>query len=506
MKHHASNESGATEVYYDGDCPMCTALMGRIKDSGEAKQFTLHNIVTEKLPAGIIKAQVEKEIHVIDESGTVHKNADAILVILERYPKWRLVTRVARLPLVRMLLPLGYRFIAANRRFLFGPASRIYFAKQVTILGFISGILLTFPLWVSVRVFPLVPVMNGFSSFLTPLGSFTPVILVSLLAFAFISSRPRYALLGAAAFTALLVCADVTRLHPWVYQYAVMLLVLGLFSFRIEDTKGQLVTTTILRFIVVIIYTWSGLQKINILFFSKVFPWMVAPVADLLPSAMHPLVFAFGFLVPLIEIGIGVGLIFARSRRAALLLAGCMCVFVLSVLGPLGHDYNSSVWPWNVALLLLAVILFAGTKEVSAREMFRLRRSITYALVMLFFGILPALSCWNAWDSYLSWSMYSGTTNDATLVISRDALSRMPTRITSYAQEGGSGWYMLPIASWAMGELNVPPYPEARAYISIARNMCVYAKEPGEVLLDMKGRSSWFKKERREVIDCTQLR
>lgn len=124
-------------VYYDGSCPMCTALMGQISVSGEREQFVLKDIKTEPLPEGFTEAAVQKEIHVVID-GRTYKNAAAMMKILEAYPNWRWLAKLGDWPIIRNILPIGYYLISINRHSLWGPDSRWFWLKFfTTILMFI---------------------------------------------------------------------------------------------------------------------------------------------------------------------------------------------------------------------------------------------------------------------------------------------------------------------------------------------------------------------------------
>ena len=124
---------------------MCTAIMGRVRASKERSQFQLCDMHAD--PAmPFDKAAVAREMHLVDAEGRIYRGAAAILEILGRYPRWAFVSGVGRSPLVRPLLPLGYAIVAANRRFLFGPASRIFWLKATALIAFCIGLAISSPL------------------------------------------------------------------------------------------------------------------------------------------------------------------------------------------------------------------------------------------------------------------------------------------------------------------------------------------------------------------------
>ena len=106
------------------------------------------------------------------------------------------------------------------------------------------------------------------------------------------------------------------------------------------------------------------------------------------------------YAIPLLEIFVGVGLWLPRCRRGAIGVACTIHVVALWVLGPSGNDFNAVVWPWNLAMALLVVILFS-TQIGSRRNFADLASSRPAFAVAALFSLLPALSYFGWWDSYL---------------------------------------------------------------------------------------------------------
>ena len=105
------------------------------------------------------------------------------------------------------------------------------------------------------------------------------VLLVEILLF-----RGRLAgafVIGALALAILLVLQDQGRLQPWFYQYSFMLAAAGLSNLGRLSTEGAL---NACRLVVAFTYFGSGLQKANVSFAEKVYPWLIEPLASHLPS------------------------------------------------------------------------------------------------------------------------------------------------------------------------------------------------------------------------------
>jgi predicted DCC family thiol-disulfide oxidoreductase YuxK len=93
-----SNPDNKDAVYYDGSCPMCVAIVGKIDDSSKADNFLMKDITREPLPSTFTRQDVEQEMHVVGADGKIYRNAEAILKLLEPYPAWKLAVTVGRLP------------------------------------------------------------------------------------------------------------------------------------------------------------------------------------------------------------------------------------------------------------------------------------------------------------------------------------------------------------------------------------------------------------------------
>jgi predicted DCC family thiol-disulfide oxidoreductase YuxK len=86
-----------SEVFYDGRCPMCASLMGRVERSSKRSQFDLRDMRAEKhLP--FKREAVEREVHVIGHDGEIYKGAHGILKIAGEYRGLAFVEKIGTFP------------------------------------------------------------------------------------------------------------------------------------------------------------------------------------------------------------------------------------------------------------------------------------------------------------------------------------------------------------------------------------------------------------------------
>jgi hypothetical protein len=174
------------------------------------------------------------------------------------------------------------------------------------------------------------------------------------------------------------------------------------------------------------------LQKINLNFMENEFPWLVQPISGAFPSTSHFL-HAFGMVAPFFQVAFGVGLLTRRFRRASLIMAVAMHLFILAMFGPAGLNWNDIVWPWTAAMAIFDILLFSGTVDFSWRELLSNWRDPDYVAAVLLFAILPVFSFFNLWDSYLSSALYSGNLTEAQIYLSDAGKVLLPSSIRARA-------------------------------------------------------------------------
>lgn len=387
----------------------------------------------------------------------------------------------------------------------FFAKSRMFWLKIVVAGGLIAGLLLSRKLWTDGRFFPRAPVFDALPILPPSIETIVFVLLIALLAAILVFPKPQKLLFSAVVLAAIFSCFDQMRWQPWFYQYFFMLATLSAFSWKYSDTKKRQAILNTSRLIVASMYFFGGLQKVNPYFMGGVFPWMVEPIATIFPAPLRIFPLSLGAIVPFLEMGIGLGLLTKHYRKHAIVLALFMLGFVLFSLGPLGHNWNSIVWPWNIAMALFVIILFWGAENVSFRDVLWVKNFPFHKIILVLFVVMPALSFCNLWDSYLSSALYSGNTNSAQLYISDSVRQKLPTEIQQYVLQTEANRSVLDFTSWSFDELNVPPYPETRVYKDIARSICRHANNAKDVTLVVNGKPTLFNREPASTDDCSSL-
>ena len=382
------------------------------------------------------------------------------------------------------------------------PERKLRWLRITISVNGIIAFALSWRLWVSSRLFPLIPISDLLSSIPFPLDYVLFFALLGILLAIIAINNPSKIVLTFVILTGLLTLWDQMRLQPWVYQYLFMLAAIGLFGRKESASDERERALNCCRLVLIATYVWSGAQKLNINFARKIWPDLAGPALSHLPHAVRTLPPITALVLPMLEIGIGVGLMTRRFRNLSVVLAILMHIIILSML--VVSRENMVVWPWNIAMIGFNLILFWRDRETGPGSFFVVR-SWFQGAVLISFGVLPALSFFGLWDSYLSCALYSGNTDEGVVYVSSPVIGQLPAALRPYIWQIDQPFF-LDINRWAYGELNVPVYPEPRVYRRAAEEICVYARDSLDVQLRIYQRPNPLTGARKsEYLNCTQL-
>lgn len=344
---------------------------------------------------------------------------------------------------------------------------RFQISIRIVAIFFLIGILMSTHLWIKDRSFPTAPV-HPIPGQLPDL--FTLCLSIALVVGLLITTVTinRKILIAEIAIIAMLCLLDQNRMQPWVYFYFLFLLV-SVFGL----TSGISLSLNMLRLLLIAVYLWSGIQKFNEGFVNVVFHDLLQSWVPVKNKEELDKLIPAGYLIPVIEVLIGVGLFFGQTRKWA--LTGAVVSHVIVIIF-LFTKNNSIIIPWNVAMLMLVFTLFFGTHEsvnIFKRE-WRIQNVVSLIVSLLIF-IVPVFNKIGWWDDYLSFKLYSENTKELFIVVSDEQLPALKHQFDAYfiaLPKGVEGGALISANKWAMSELNVPCYPEERVFKRVCREFC----------------------------------
>ncbi|MBN8693693.1 MAG: hypothetical protein J0L69_10885 [Bacteroidetes bacterium] len=336
-------------------------------------------------------------------------------------------------------------------------------------MGLLFSILFSHNLWAGQRWFPTCSLIQDF--YVAPpydyiLFGLEIVLLLLLL----IAPQTRLYIFLVLVLHIVWILLDQNRLQPWFYIYSIMLLVLFFYNWRIDNVNNYYSFFIILQICLAAVYVYSGLQKLNPAFIQETYPWFIKPLQAVFSERQMISLNKTGYVIPFYEIALGLMLLIKPIRYIAIPMTICLHLAIVILMGPLGNNYNSVVWPWNIFMILLVILLFSGKTTERYFAISHLFKLPVFYLVLVLFWIMPAFNLFNKWETYLSFSLYSGNNHDGKIILSNKAYENLPLYIKHYVKRE-SDIYILYPKRWCLEELNAPMYPERRIFDKVTYHL-----------------------------------
>lgn len=347
--------------------------------------------------------------------------------------------------------------------------ARLKLIKLTVAVGLLISILTSYNLWAGQRWLPPSPFIKDL--YLAPPYDYilfiTQIILLLILLF---TTRVRPVIVMILMLNIFMVLLDQNRLQPWFFIYNSILVVLFFYNWRIDNVNHYYSYFIVLQLLFSAVYVFSGLQKMNSGFMQETFPWFIKPLSSIFSERQMLALNKTAFMVPWLEVIIGVFLLIKPLRFIGIPMLIILHLLIFFLMGPFGKNYNSVIWSWNIVMVVIGLLLFSGKTTERYFSIAHLFAVPVFYVVIVFFWIMPFTNLFNKWETYLSFSLYSGNTHNATIELNEKAMEKLPFYIRHYVKNE-SGKNILYPKWWCMGELNVPLYPEKRVFERVANHV-----------------------------------
>jgi hypothetical protein len=294
-----------------------------------------------------------------------------------------------------------------------------------------------------------------------------------------------------------LLLLDQHRLQPWAYQFWLLL--------GVQSLSGRLVGLRCSRAVVISIYVWSGLSKIDPGFVSGHGQMLLdglLQAAGLRTARLNENAREFAAaLMPVAELVVALLLAWPRTRRTGVAASIVLHGLLLLSVGPLGLGHETGVLIWNVYFIGQNVLLFHGPTTGldavavgSAPYPSFQRAAIGLTIVAV---AAPALNPLGAWDNWPSWSVYSAHPAIVRVYIDDAEVPKLPGGLQALVgpPEPLQTWRHVALDQWSFRERSVPPYPQERWKLALAATL---AKRSGltQLRVEELRREGWWTPER----------
>lgn len=311
-------------------------------------------------------------------------------------------------------------------------------------------------LWGVTREFPTLPLFTVFDESTAIFNKIVlSIFIVSLVSVMLFDTKAPLLIL----FTSLLylLIEDQMRWQPWVYIYILILLP---FLFNI-DKRQKLV---FLRILFIGIYIWSGIHKINPYFNDLIVESFAVDFFKIKNLEVISILKSNGAVIPIFEITCGLLLLFTTTRKLAVLGILSMHIFIFIYLSPLVMMGNYIVLPWNIFMILAVYLLFYNESEKIIFSYNIYKKAKIFYSILIFVLCIPSLNHIKLWDTYASFSLYSGNASNF-YILSQKSIPKL-TKYEILNEQLLEG-KIIDIGKWSSDQLNVPIPPERRLFNQI---------------------------------------
>lgn len=356
---------------------------------------------------------------------------------------------------------------------------KINYVRILAILGVLILMVYAPKLWVTTKVFPVIPLFDWLPIPTYPfdylLGGFLFIIQI-----VYIFQNKKWQGWTIILLYLFLALVDQNRLQPYFYQSFLTIFAIEIFGRKAESRK--ILYAIILIFFAT--YFWSGVQKANEAFYIQ---WLSAlnKHFSCIDGSTNALICLpqwfleiFTYAVPWLEALMGVLLLFNKTRKFGVLFILSMHGIITFLLFYLGYGYN--VVPWNIQNMLSVTVLFWTLKTSNAFEFFFKFFNKQKVAILIFTIILP-FSNWTTgfYDNLLSFHFFTADLNYYNVFINEELEDNLPDHIHHfYRFENGKAY--LQMNEWAQYDNKVLFYPEERIIKYMDVYLRSFAKNPNE--------------------------
>lgn len=333
------------------------------------------------------------------------------------------------------------------------------------------GVALSINLWLPIRGFPLLPIVDFLEYSPLWISYFLLILFLGSLVTAIFNNSKIWVFLILGSII-LLGLQDQMRWQPWVYIYSLILYCL---LFSKNDKDLDIKTLGCVQLLLIGIYIWSGVHKLNQNFIDFTYHDILKSVFRITNQGAFINLRPFGYSIPALEILTGLFLLIPITRKVGVYLAFIIHIFIILYLSPLGINKNQIVIPWNISMVLFVFLSFYQTKnKIAFKAAKKDRTTIQKVLIVLLIWIMPFFNFFTWWDSYFSFSLYSDKVSDYYIAIEEDEIGKIDKRLFSFFViiPNLKGGQLIDVNKWANKELNVPFYPEDRVFEKLSKTFC----------------------------------
>lgn len=325
-------------------------------------------------------------------------------------------------------------------------------------LSFLGSIFISYKAWFSLGSFPAISVLPWHISPI--IFQFFSVVLIALVFIQpiFFYERTIYRII--LLLLLILFFLNHNLIQPWAWMYFILLWIISSFARFHHQYKDLSPIVSTLKIAVSLIYVFSGIFKIHPNFETLVLPYLLQPLTQFFWQFESQII-AFFSLAPFIEILLGFGLLIPSANRWIKLGLILMHIIIMLLIGPFTGNLNPVIWPWNIGMIAILLILFPFRKN--KQPLFPLffilfKKPFYYPLLVMI--LFTGLHFFGLGNGYMAFDLYSGRITNKQASFNSSSIKAVPENINNYAWNYGNSIY-IDYYVWCNTELKIPPCPAA---------------------------------------------
>jgi hypothetical protein len=364
-------------------------------------------------------------------------------------------------------------------------------------LGTLAMLVLSWPLWVEPSAFPRVPFVAGYPHTPAPVAWawFAAVLGALAAATAGIAWRP--CLLLSVALLVLQVLGDQHRFQAWVYQFAMLALLLAALPY--------LQALALARWWYVATYFYSALSKLDVSFRQELGAQLLEAACGLLGADCRrwpvPARTLAILAMPGAELVVALLLSLPETRRLGRVGAVVIHGTLILILGPWGMDHSTIVLVWNAITAIEVWIAFDPKRTpgpgFSPSHAGRVGGWLVRAVYLVAI-VLPLGERWGYCDAWPGHALYASHVERTEVFVHEDQIGSYPAEVQRHARPDGP-WRRLDLTGWSRAVRGVPVYPQARACNGLAEALAARYGERGLIRVVQWGRADRWTGRRKRV-------
>ena len=366
-------------------------------------------------------------------------------------------------------------------------------------------IMVTWPLWWGHGSFPVIPLINSLSLPVVADRIVVGILLAVCIIVAGSTGQRRWDRIvrtAGLAATLMLCVSSQHRLQAWNWLF-----VLGLGASLFKPENGL----QLLRSVLASIYVCSALSRLAPVAHQGMSAAIVGELSGKIGIKPELIAGMPGeFLchaLNLGELGVGLLLLWPKSRHYGILSAMLLHGTLLLALGPMGLGHHAAVLIWNVCFLCLIPVVFSG--PATASPSIQTGRRWRYRTATLCVWLFPLSGLVGIADNWPAWQLYSTRPETWALRIKEADVHYLDYHIQQHIAEPAplDDWVVVRLDRWSLTETESPLYPEDRFQREVIRRVLTMLPAAAEFRVDISEpeRLFWWKRIHRTLTTRAEL-